>query len=64
MKLLIRTPANPLILCDGFRPDYLKTCSMHTVHLGVLQYHNGSIFTLLDELGFWAYKNMTVYIYM
>ena len=27
---------------------------MHCIHLGVLQLHNGSVFTLLDELGFLA----------
>ena len=51
---VIRTPANPLLLCDGFRPDFVKPCLMHCVHLGALQLHNGSIITLLDEAGFLA----------
>ena len=55
---MIRTPANPLLLCDGFRPDFIKPCLMHCVHLGALQLHNGSIITLLDEAGFLALSGL------
>ncbi|CAE7508782.1 unnamed protein product [Symbiodinium sp. CCMP2592] len=43
-------PANPLILVPGFRPEFIRICAMHTLHLGVLQLLNGSIFTLLEDL--------------
>ena len=32
----------PLGLVAGFRPDMIKFCLMHTLHLGILQWLNGS----------------------
>ena len=43
------------MLAPGFLPSYIKICAMHTLHLGVIQLLNGSIFTLVDELGNLSY---------
>ena len=53
-------PANPLIEVAGFRPEFIRTCGMHTIHLGVLQLLNGSIFTLLDEIGCWVWRELSI----
>ncbi|CAE7576742.1 unnamed protein product, partial [Symbiodinium sp. KB8] len=47
-------PANPLCKCFGFRPEFVRTCLMHTVHLGIIQLFNGSVFTMLGELGWFG----------
>ena len=44
-------PANPIIQIIGFHTDFVKICAMHTLNLGVVQLHNGSVYTLLTELG-------------
>ena len=33
---------SPLTMITGFHPQLIKMCSMHTVHLGVCQWVNGS----------------------
>ena len=71
-------PANAIMMVEGFQPQFIRTCAMHTIHLGVLQLQNGSIFTLLDDMGSWIslitfsyYKptvqlplNLNIYIYI
>ena len=50
---------SPMVMTVGFSPGLIKMCSMHTVHLGVCQWVNGSAIPDLVDMGFFGSGTLT-----